>query len=82
VALYVACGAKPNSLAPLGPAVLPLLKMDVLWLWRTSLAALCNERLCSRRLRGSPATQQTNTRYERPSAIPSPLRLPACCCCY
>jgi hypothetical protein len=34
------CGAKPNSLTPLGSFVLPLLKITTL---RTSLAALCNE---------------------------------------
>jgi hypothetical protein len=34
------CGAKLNSLTPLGSVVLPLLKITM---WRTSLAALCNE---------------------------------------
>jgi hypothetical protein len=39
---------------------------------------LCNEILCSKRLRGSPVTERTNIRCERPFAKSSPLRLPLC----
>jgi hypothetical protein len=70
-------GAKLNSLTPLGSVVLPLLKITM---QRTSLAALCNEILCSKRLRGSPVTERTNIRCERPFATSSPLQLPAWCC--
>jgi hypothetical protein len=71
------CAVKMNSLTPLGSVVLPLLKFTMK---RTSLAALCNEILCSKRLRGSHVTERTNIRCERPFAISSPLRLPAWCC--
>jgi hypothetical protein len=69
---------KMNSLALLGPVVLPLLEFTM---QRTSLAALCNDIVCAkRRLRGSPVTKRTNIRCARPFAISSPLRLPVWCC--
>jgi hypothetical protein len=43
-----------NSMMPLGSVVLPLLKFTM---QRTSLAALCNEILCSKFLHGSPVTE-------------------------
>jgi hypothetical protein len=38
--------------------------------------AMSNEILCSKRLRGSPVTEQTKSRCERPFATSSPLCLP------
>jgi hypothetical protein len=47
------CAVKMNSLTPLGPVVLPLLKIYYVSAPRLLLYALCNEILCARRLRGS-----------------------------
>jgi hypothetical protein len=77
VSTVALCGAKLNSLTPLGSVVLPLLKITT---ERTSLAALCNEILCSKCLHGSSVTKRTNIRCERPFATFSQLRLPAWCC--
>jgi hypothetical protein len=63
------CGDKPNPLTPLGAVVLPLLKIYMQR--RTLLAALCNGVFCSKRLRGSPVTEQTNTRCQVRDFLPN-----------